>query len=160
MHWRRKWQPTPVFLPGESQGRRAWWTSVYGVALSRTWLKWLSSSSSRLEWSVLERQVPTATECRCELLRLDSSLTTLDNDRDWDLGVKPSPSQFSPPWRTGGLAVAEATLGWALEPILVVSVPRTGSVGMDEHRTSRARKGLEALDSHSRHFSWCYASSE
>ena len=22
MHWRRKWQPTPVFLPGESQRRR------------------------------------------------------------------------------------------------------------------------------------------
>ena len=22
MHWRRKWQPTPVFLPGESQGQR------------------------------------------------------------------------------------------------------------------------------------------
>ena len=22
-HWRRKWQPTPVFLPGESQGRRS-----------------------------------------------------------------------------------------------------------------------------------------
>ena len=21
MHWRRKWQPTPMFLPGESQGR-------------------------------------------------------------------------------------------------------------------------------------------
>ena len=21
MHWRRKWQPTPVFLPGEPQGR-------------------------------------------------------------------------------------------------------------------------------------------
>ena len=21
MHWRRKWQPTPVFLPAESQGR-------------------------------------------------------------------------------------------------------------------------------------------
>ena len=21
MHWRRKWQPTPVSLPGESQGR-------------------------------------------------------------------------------------------------------------------------------------------
>ena len=20
-HWRRKWQPTPVFLPGESQGQ-------------------------------------------------------------------------------------------------------------------------------------------
>ena len=23
MHWRRKWQPTPVFLPAESQGRRS-----------------------------------------------------------------------------------------------------------------------------------------
>ena len=21
LHWRRKWQPTPVFLPGENQGR-------------------------------------------------------------------------------------------------------------------------------------------
>ena len=23
MHWRRKWQPTPVFLPGESQEQRS-----------------------------------------------------------------------------------------------------------------------------------------
>ena len=30
MHWRRKWQPTPVFLPGESQGREAWWAAIYG----------------------------------------------------------------------------------------------------------------------------------
>ena len=46
MHWRRKWQPTPVFLPGESQGWEAWWAAVYGVAQSRTGLKRLSSSSS------------------------------------------------------------------------------------------------------------------
>ena len=33
MHWRRKWQPTPVFLPGESQG----WESLVGRRLwSRT----------------------------------------------------------------------------------------------------------------------------
>ena len=30
MHWRRKWQPTPVFLPGESQG----WGSLVGC---RVW---------------------------------------------------------------------------------------------------------------------------
>ena len=36
MHWRRKWQPTPVFLPGESQGQQAWWAAVFGVAQSRT----------------------------------------------------------------------------------------------------------------------------
>ena len=45
-HWRRKWHPTPVFLPGESHG----WSSLVGcspwVAQSRTQLKRLSSSSS------------------------------------------------------------------------------------------------------------------
>ena len=29
MHWRRKWQPTPVFLPGESQA----WGSLVGCRL-------------------------------------------------------------------------------------------------------------------------------
>ena len=48
MHWRRKWQPTPVFLPGESRDRGAWWAAVYGVAQSRTRLKRLGSSSKRL----------------------------------------------------------------------------------------------------------------
>ena len=33
--WRRKWQPTPVFLPGESQGQRSLWAAVYGVTQSR-----------------------------------------------------------------------------------------------------------------------------
>ena len=46
MLWRRQWQPTPVFLPRESQGWGAWWAAIYGVAQSRTWLKRLSSSSS------------------------------------------------------------------------------------------------------------------
>ena len=43
MCWRRKWQSTPVFLPGESQG----WGSLVGCSLgsqSRTRLKRLSSS--------------------------------------------------------------------------------------------------------------------
>ena len=34
--WRRKWQPTPVFLPGESQGWRSLLGAVYGVAQSWT----------------------------------------------------------------------------------------------------------------------------
>ena len=48
MYWRRNWQPTPVFLPGESQGREAWWAAIYGVAQSRTRLKQLSSSSNSI----------------------------------------------------------------------------------------------------------------
>ena len=34
--WRRKWQPTLVFLPGESQDRGAWRATVHRVAKSRT----------------------------------------------------------------------------------------------------------------------------
>ena len=37
MHWRRKWQPTPVLLPGESQ---RWW-SLVGCHL---WVAFLSRS--------------------------------------------------------------------------------------------------------------------
>ena len=58
MHWRRKWQPTPVFLPGESQGWGAWWAAVFGVAQSRTRLKRLSSSSN--------------STCQVSLLRLNN----------------------------------------------------------------------------------------
>ena len=46
MHWRRKWQFTPVFLPENPRDGGAWWAAVYGVAQSRTRLKRLSSSSS------------------------------------------------------------------------------------------------------------------
>ena len=39
MHWRRKWQPTPVFLPGESQG----WGSLVG------WRLWGHTESDMTE---------------------------------------------------------------------------------------------------------------
>ena len=64
MHWRRKWQPTPVFLPGESQG---WWSLVgcrlWGRTESDTWLKRLSSSSSGsvlISWAPNSLQMVTA----------------------------------------------------------------------------------------------------
>ena len=51
MHWRRKWQSTPVFLPGAS----AWWAAVYGVPQSWTRLKQLSSSSSsKKSWRTVD----------------------------------------------------------------------------------------------------------
>ena len=30
--WRRKWQPTPVFLPGKSHEQGSWWTIVCAIA--------------------------------------------------------------------------------------------------------------------------------
>ena len=32
--WRRKWQPTPIFLPESSMDREVWWATVHGVAKS------------------------------------------------------------------------------------------------------------------------------
>ena len=75
MHWRRKWQPTPVSLPGESQGREAWWAAIYGVAQS--WTQWsdlaataaatntwkdaqyrslLEKCKSKLQWDITSHQ--------------------------------------------------------------------------------------------------------
>ena len=39
LHWRRKWQPTPVFLLENPRDGGAWWAAVYGVAQSQTRLK-------------------------------------------------------------------------------------------------------------------------
>ena len=33
--WRRKWQPTPVFLPGNPMDRGTWWATVYWVTRFR-----------------------------------------------------------------------------------------------------------------------------
>ena len=43
MHWRRKWRPTPVFLPGESQG----WGSLVG---SRLWGRTESDTTELLHF--------------------------------------------------------------------------------------------------------------
>ena len=57
-HWRRKWQPTPVFLPGESQGRRSlagcclWGRTESGTteATQQQRQQWLWSSGNFCCW--------------------------------------------------------------------------------------------------------------
>ena len=47
MHWRRKWQPTPVFLPGESQGLGSLvGCCLWGRRVRHDWSNLASSSSS------------------------------------------------------------------------------------------------------------------
>ena len=35
--WKRKWQPTPIFLPGKPMDRGAWWATVHGVSKRHDW---------------------------------------------------------------------------------------------------------------------------
>ena len=56
--WRRKWQPTPVFLPGKnSMDRGSWWATVHGVV--RVGHDWLTKhaftySPTTEQWTVPE----------------------------------------------------------------------------------------------------------
>ena len=64
LHWRRKWQPTPVFLPGESQGRgslvscRPWGHTESSMGSHRVGLKWRSSSSSSSSFLLFISMLP------------------------------------------------------------------------------------------------------
>ena len=41
--WRRQWQPTPVFLPGEFHDRGPWQATVHGVA--KSWMRLNSNNN-------------------------------------------------------------------------------------------------------------------
>ena len=62
MHWRRKWQPTPVFLPGESQGwgslvaRRLW-----GHTVGHDWSDLAAVAAAALEQHSFELHASTCT---------------------------------------------------------------------------------------------------
>ena len=78
MHWRRKWQPTPVFLPGEPQG----WGSLVGC---RLW-----GHRVRHDWSDLAAAAAELASCNCwsppalEVLpsQLENSPLPLQLDKD------------------------------------------------------------------------------
>ena len=65
MHWRRKWQPTPVFLPGESQGQG----SLVGCRL------WGHTESDMTEVT-LQQQQHTSPILECEIKWALESITT------------------------------------------------------------------------------------
>ena len=60
-HWRRKWHPTPVFLPGESRGQGRLVGCRHGVAQSQTRLKWLSSLAAAGSFGIPAQSMSTYT---------------------------------------------------------------------------------------------------
>ena len=53
LHWRRKWQPTPVFLPGESQGRGSLvGCHLWGWKVGHNWSDLAAAAASKSFCSV------------------------------------------------------------------------------------------------------------
>ena len=69
MHWRRKWHPTPVFLPGESQGRG----SLVGC---RLWGRTESDTTEQLHFHF-------SLSCTGEGKGNPLQCSCLENPRDW-----------------------------------------------------------------------------
>ena len=76
MQWRRKWQPTPVFLPRESQG----WGSLVGCS---PWCRWESDTT---EWLHFHFSLSCSGEGNGNPLQC----SCLENPRDREPGGLPS----------------------------------------------------------------------
>ena len=50
--WRRKWQPTPVFFPGNPMDRGAWRATNHGVAKESDTTYQVNNNNDRMEGSV------------------------------------------------------------------------------------------------------------
>ena len=64
MHWRRKWQPTPVFLPGKSHG----WRSLVGYC---PWGRKESDTTERLHYHYVTLYSSVSSPCLDMFLTLN-----------------------------------------------------------------------------------------
>ena len=62
-HWRRKWQPTPVFLPGESQGRESL-VGLLSLGLHRVGHDWsnLAAAAAAAAGDAVVKNLPANAE--------------------------------------------------------------------------------------------------
>ena len=78
--WRRQWQPTLVFLPGESHGQRSTWqAAVHRAAQCRTQLKWLSTHARyRPNPPLLHHLLPGPLNSNCkDLLTMNTKFSKI-----------------------------------------------------------------------------------
>ena len=76
MHWRRKWQPTPVFLPGESQGRG----SLVGC---RLWSRRVGHDWSDLAAAAAALENHAEEDCSVGLLCIANSYSRIKTQSAW-----------------------------------------------------------------------------
>ena len=101
--WRRKWQPTPVFLPGESQG----WRSLVGCRLwGRTELDTTKTTQQQQQGNfltILDRLLLVNFPAEMNYPRLSQSLLSVRKQRaeEGALGSKVLPLLINRIWWVG-----------------------------------------------------------
>ena len=120
MHWRRKRQPTPVFLPGESQGR-------WSLAGCRLWGRTESDTTEATQQQQQQQASLTAGPSGCSVANTFSSLELLHKDTG-------AASNSSRPRRGRSCRQRSVSAaGSGLAPLLwdthLASVRRTGGSG-------------------------------
>ena len=105
MHWRRKWQPTPVFLPGESQG----WGSLVGchlcMGLHRVGHDWSDLAAAAAAAMTTITYIPTITTTT-----KPQKLQSLN----WGAGLRILRCSPRRPWRPNA---GRQTWGWKQRPL-------------------------------------------
>ena len=119
MHWRRKWQPTPVFLPGESPG----WGILVGCRLwGRTELDMteVTQQQQRVIWAIRVFTLDGIT-----VVNVMSKLPSENSLKE----IKPVNPKRNQPWIFTGRTDAEAEApvfwrpgarGWLIEKTLML----------------------------------------
>jgi len=79
MHWRRKWQPTPVFLPGEPQGRGS--LSVGSHRVGHDWSNLAAAAATEMSPTPFPSLTFYQSGDCCILLRLWLSCHYIRNHR-------------------------------------------------------------------------------
>ena len=111
MHWRRKWQPTPVFLPGESQGRGTGllsmgshrvghdWSDLAAAAEAKESIFQSTIHSGKLCWvstkisgtRLANRHLSEFNECICKLKEVFPVLLSRYQLTHWELWNRKRP---------------------------------------------------------------------
>ena len=89
MHWRRKWQPTSVFLPGESQGQGSLMgCHLWDRTVGHDWSDLAAAASVRSRALKPNPTCPEFSESSCGFISINVSLW-------WRAGCRPSGSSDS-----------------------------------------------------------------
>ena len=119
MHWRRKWQPTPVLLPGESQGQGSLvgcQTSMGSHRVGHDWsdLAAVAAAALHLFTLIIKYQKETITEYLVQALGKEQSRTV------------PALAPFLPTFWNPGLYFCDFTL-LSFIWVLCIVIPTSGN---------------------------------